>query len=161
MVRIAATGHRPAKCPCGYKEDHKWLKEVKGRLYADLDVGWSSRQLDHVVQGGAIGWDTWFAETALDIGIPVHSYLPFKGQESKWPKVAQDRYFRVLEKSAKVIYICEAYSNKAFYLRDRAMIDNCDLVFALLDPMNKDSGTFTTVEYAESKGIDVENYWRD
>lgn len=161
MIRIAGTGHRPAKCPCKYDENHKWLREMKGRLYADLDVGWNSQQIDFIINGGAIGFDTWFAEIALEIGIPVHTYVPFKGQESKWPKQAQDRYFRILEKSAKVIYVCESYSNKAFYLRDKAMIDNCDMVFCLLDPLNKESGTFTTVDYAKSKGIEVENYWRD
>jgi uncharacterized phage-like protein YoqJ len=161
MNKLVSIGGRPSSYPSLYDDNHKWANSVKRALMVDLDVGWSSCQILHVITGLNLGYDTWFAEIALDIGIPVHSYLPFKGQESKWPKAAQDRYFRILEKSEKVIYVCEAYSNRAFWLRDKAMIDNCDMVFCLLDPLNKDSGTFSTVDYAKSKGVEIENYWKD
>lgn len=160
-IIIAGTGHRPVYCPCKYDENHPWLKDLKRRLYADLDVGWNSQQIERIVCGGAIGFDTWLAEVALDVGIPIHVYVPFKGQESKWPPKAQDKYHDILSKAEKVVYVSESYSNKAFFDRDKAMVDNCDLIFALLDPQNMDSGTGHTVSYAKTKGVEIENYWRD
>ena len=47
---IAATGHRPKYCPCKYKENHPWLDDLKNRLYADLDVGYNSGQIDYLIR---------------------------------------------------------------------------------------------------------------
>lgn len=158
---IAGTGHRPKYCPCKYNEKHPWLVDLKRRLYADLDVGWNSQQIEYVISGMAIGFDTWLAEVCLDIGIPVHAYVPFKGQESKWIPSAIEHYNNILSKCENIVYIANSYSNKAFLDRNKAMVDKCDILFALADPYNLDSGTAHTVEYAKKQNKEIENYWRD
>ncbi len=160
-IIIAGTGHRPKYCPCKYNEKHPWLKDLKSRLYADLDVGWNSQQIEYVISGGAIGWDMWLAETAIEVGIPVHMYLPFRDQGSTWPTETQNRFKDLLSKASEVKYISETYSNKAFFKRDEAMIDACDIVFALLNPVAEEGGTYYTVQYAQKQNKEIENYWRD
>lgn len=158
---IAATGHRPKYCPCKYKENHPWLNDLKNRLYADLGAGYNSGQIQYLITGMAIGFDTWIAEVALELGIPVHAYIPFAGQENRWPTSSKEKYKDIISKSQNVVTISKEYHPKAFIERDKAMVDNCNMVMALLNPVVEEGGTFYTVKYAVSKKLKVENYWRD
>lgn len=161
MVKAMGTGHRPKFCPCKYREDHPWLVDLKSRLYADLDVGWSTGQIDVVITGMAIGWDTWLAEVALEVGIPVHAYVPFEGQGDRWPTKTKEKYMSILDRCDDVRYISKTYSQQAFLRRDRAMVDDSQLVLALLNPIVDEGGTYYTVKYAQEKKKDIINYWVD
>lgn len=154
---IAGTGHRPAYCPCQYDEEHEWFKSLYQRL--TLVLTQYESMVDCVISGMAIGWDTWLAEAALEVGIPVHAYVPFRDQGKKWPPTAFKRYENILDKSERVLYISEEYSNEAFLKRDRAMVDASTNVFALLDPEVTKGGTFYTVNYSKKRGIPVTNFW--
>jgi len=161
MNRIAGTGHRPKYCPCKYNDNHPWLKDLKNRLYCDLDVGYNSGQISHIITGMAVGFDTWLAEVAIELEIPIHCYIPFKGQESAWPTSTKEKYNQIIGKAEKIVVLHDQYKPSAFTERDRAMVDNCDMVFALLNPLAEEGGTFYTVKYAMSKKIKIQNYWND
>lgn len=154
---IAGTGHRPSYCPCKYKDVHPWLNKLK----EDVGQAFVDNGVTTVISGMAIGWDTWIAQVALDMGIPVHAYVPFKGQGSKWPTSSRREYERIIEASAEVLYISESYSNEAFLKRDRAMVDAADEVYALLNPLTTSGGTFYTVKYTEGVGKPIKHFWRD
>jgi uncharacterized phage-like protein YoqJ len=152
---IAGTGHRPKFCPCQYDHGHPWLRTLK------LNLARSLRGLDvkNVISGMAIGFDTWLAQAALDLEIPVHAYVPFKGQEEAWPKESRREYERIIKLSDVVLYLSDSYSNEAFLKRDRAMVDDCDQLFSLLNPEANSGGTFYTVKYAEKNNKPVTNFW--
>lgn len=154
---IAGTGHRPAFCPCMYDETHEWFIKLKSTLVGCLEP--FKDETECVISGMAIGWDTWLAEAALEVGIPVHAYVPFRDQGKKWPTFSQKRYKNILDKSDKVLYISEEYSNEAFLKRDRAMVDAATQVYALLNPEVTKGGTFYTVNYAKSNKVPVTNFW--
>ena len=158
---VATTGHVPKHCPCKYNENHPWLIDLKQRLLTDLSVGWQNKEIKCVISGLSIGFDMWVAETALEIGIPVHCHLPFQDQGAVWPTETKQRHANLVSRCERVVTISKQYHNKAFYLRDRGMVDEADIVIALLNDKLIDSGTYHTVEYAKSKNIHVENYWRD
>lgn len=158
---IAGTGHRPKYCPCKYNEKHPWLIDLKNRLYADLDVGWNTGRVSSIITGMAIGWDTWLAEVALDVGIPVQAYVPFESQGEKWPAKTKENYNKILDQCQNVLFISKTYNPQVFFKRDRAMIDDCDLVFSLLNPLADAGGTYYTVQYAKENKKPIENYWRD
>lgn len=158
---VCGTGHRPKYCPCKYNEKHPWLLDLKQRLYADLEIGYSTGQIDTVISGMAIGWDTWLAETALEVGIPVWAYVPFKGQGDRWPTKTKQVYDSILERAEKVKYISEQYSQQSFLKRDREMVDDSGLVLALLNPLADEGGTYYTVRYAQDKNKEIINYWVD
>lgn len=158
---IASIGDHPKTYPYKYNEKNKWVYSIKRDLLVDLDVGWISNQIQYIIVGANLGWDMWLAETAIELGIPVHMYLPFRDQGSTWPRETQERFKDLLSKSVEVKYISEVYSNKAFFKRDEAMIDACDIVFALLNPVAQEGGTYYTVQYAQKQNKEIENYWRD
>lgn len=152
---IAGTGHRPKFCPCKYKENHPWLVALKD----DLMLIFLQQRPTAVITGMAIGWDTWLAQVALEMGYPVWAYVPFRGQGENWPSSSRNEYKRILEASEKVLYISDEYHNDAFLKRDRAMVDDCDEVFALWNPEAQSGGTYYTVKYAEKNGKPITNFW--
>lgn len=154
---VAGTGHRPKFCPCKYKENHPWLLDLKERLKLHLSVN----KIDTVITGMAIGWDTWLAQVAIEMNIPIHAYVPFKGQSDAWPTQSRKTYDEILKKSECVKYISESYSSEAFLKRDREMVDDCDTVLALLNPLANNGGTYYTVQYAMRNNVPVINFWKD
>lgn len=154
---IAGTGHRPKSCPCGYDLNHIWLEDLRKRLRQAL----MDSQIETVIWGCALGFDTWLAEEALKVGKKIHAYMPFPNQGEKWPKFSRDKLTSLLNKSEKVVMCNEAYSWNAFLIRDRDMVNNCDEVFCLLNPSVSHSGTGHTVNYARSLDKKVTNFWKD
>jgi uncharacterized phage-like protein YoqJ len=54
-------------------------------------------------------------------------------------------------KAKDVRFISDTYSKQSFWIRDKYMVDNCDLLFAVFDG-DKNGGTWNTVKYAEQIG---------
>ena len=65
-----------------------------------------------------------------------------------------------MEAYSSYVYVaCEKYSNAAFHIRDRMMVDNSDIVLSLLIPDAVRSGTAVTVRYAEKHGKQIIPFW--
>jgi uncharacterized phage-like protein YoqJ len=159
---IAGTGHRPKYCPCNYDEGHPWLRALKEDLKTHLSILHIQSNGDLIVRaGGAIGWDTWLAQVALDLDLDLVLYLPFPGQAARWPQYSRDEYDRIKSKAGLVNYTDECYYPKVFFDRDKAMITGVDLVVSLLDPGVERGGTFYTVGEAKKMNIPVTNFWRE
>lgn len=154
---FCGTGHRPQFCPCKFDNNHPWLIALK----TDLTKYLSLYEPDHVICGGAIGMDTWLAEVTLDLGIPLHLYIPFEGQSKNWPYSSRKKYEEIMADAEAVKYISSTYSKEAFLKRDRAMVDDADAVLALLNPKADSGGTYYTVKYAEQKQKKIANFWKD
>lgn len=152
---IAGTGHRPKYCPCKYKDSHPWLSELK------RDLRESIQEAKTIITGMALGWDIWLAQVALENKIPIHCYIPFRGQEFSWPTSNRKEYQRIFGLAEKVVYISEQYYKECYLERDRAMVDDCDKVYSLLNPEVDSGGTYYTVQYAKSKNLEIKNFWRD
>ena len=152
---IAGTGHRPKYCPCKYQDPHPWLDDLRRRLKHSL---WAIKP-EAVITGMAIGWDTWLAQEALILSIPVHAYVPFKDQGSNWPVAPRKEYERILGESAIIKYISEDYYPNVFFERDRAMVADCDEMFSLLNPEATRGGAFYTVDYAKKQNKKITNFW--
>lgn len=153
---IAGTGHRPKYCPCQYNENHPWLLDLKKDLREKL----LEKSPDSVISGMAIGFDTWLANAALDLNIKLLCYVPFNDQGKTWPKKAYREYCSILERAHVILYLSNTYTEDCFLKRDRAMIDDCDEVFALLNPECSTGGTYYTVNYANNKNRKITHFWR-
>ena len=160
---IAGTGHRPKYCPCKYKNNHPWLIALKTNLKDYLyKTALIEEDYNIIVRaGGAIGWDTWLAQVALELDLTLHLYLPFKDQGKEWPSDSRKEYERIKGEADKIIYTSENYHLKAFFDRDLAMITGADKVVSLLDPKVNSGGTFYTVGEAKKLGIDIINFWEN
>ena len=121
---IAATGHRPKYCPCKYNEKHPWLKDLKNRLYADLDVGYNSGQISKLLTSIHIGLGFWISEIAIEIGIPVHALILNKGEESMWSKTEIDRYNSILDKCEKTHTLSDSYTFNLYKKRDDLILED-------------------------------------
>ena len=154
---IAATGHRPKWLPCKYDERHPWLTALKHDLLNSL----IEDKPEYIISGMALGWDTWFAKAGLHLEIPVHCYVPFKEQGKNWPKQSRDVYLSIIERAAKTVYTSEEYTRDCFEIRDRAMVDCADKVYALYNEEMYKSGTGMTVRYAEKMSVPITHFWRE
>jgi uncharacterized phage-like protein YoqJ len=150
---ICGTGHRPDKL-CNWRE---W--DNHQMILVDIAKAWLSWHTpDVVITGMAIGWDQVLAEACIDVGIEYRAYVPFKGQESKWPPNAQSVYNSLLDNASEVKYVCEeGYAPWKMQKRNEAMVDDSDLVLALWN--GTEGGTGNCIKYAQSKNKRITNLW--
>lgn len=159
-IIIAGTGHRPKYCPCQYQEDHPWLINLKKRLENYL-IEMGSGDTHRIIRsGGAIGWDTWLAQVALDLDLELHLYLPFPEQGKNWPIQTRKEYERIKEEADVVNFTSDKYYPTVFHDRDIQMIKGSDKVVALLNPEVSSGGTFFTAAKAKEMNIHVVNFWK-
>lgn len=158
---IAGTGHRPKYCPCKYKDNHPWLINLKKRLSNYLIEIRDHREDDIIRAGGAIGWDTWLAQVALELDFTLHLYLPFPDQGKNWPTKSRKEYERIKKEADVINFTSEEYHPEVFLDRDVQMITGSDTVVSLLNPEVDSGGTYYTVQEAKKLKIPVINFWRD
>lgn len=153
---IAGTGHRPDKIRMGALDGYQ--APVHARLVGVARVALVRHAPDRVISGMALGWDTALAEAALDLGIPYDAYVPFEGQESRWPAGAQRRYHDLLRLARQVLVVSPgSYSVERMDLRNERMVDDCDLLLALWN--GTPGGTRNCIRYASSVRRQMVNVW--
>ena len=148
---IAGTGHRPDKLG-GYS------KQVFDDLVYLATIGLKKYQPTLVISGMALGWDQALAQAAVDLGHPFHAYIPFEGQESRWPKDSQSSFKSLISKAAHV-EVCSpgGYSARAMQVRNERMVDDCDMLLALWNGTS--GGTANCIRYATQKERKLINAW--
>lgn len=148
---LAGTGHRPDKLG-GYEV------EATMRVIDFATKMMSERAPSRIITGMAIGWDMALAQAAMNLGIPFHAYVPFEGQELKWP-MSTRLYYKVLLNKAEHIEICSTggYSKASMHFRNQRMVDDCDAVAALWN--GSPGGTNNCIAYAMLVGKPYINYW--
>ena len=93
--RLMVTGHRPHKL--------RGQEHVVARVLHTKLVGAKEQHPKlHAISGMAMGVDIMFAEAALGLGIPVEAFIPFTGQETRWPRTWQERWHRIIERAVLV-----------------------------------------------------------
>lgn len=152
---LAGTGHRPKYLPCKYKENHPWLDSLKVRIREKL----IELEPEAVISGVAIGFDTWLAQVALELKIPLWCYIPFPEQGTKWPSESRKIYKELLDKCERSVILSPSYSTDCFFVRDRAMVDKADKIIALWNPELLSGGTYYTVEYTKKQNKEVINLY--
>ncbi len=154
---VAFTGRRPEKLP--FPEDpchagYGTFRASEARVIRELyDRGYT-----RFISGMARGFDMWTAEDVLALrdrcpGIALVCALPFPGQASGWSEFDRARWQRVLDRADEVITVSPAYTSGCFYVRNRYMVDQADLVLGAYTDLS--GGTGQTVRYALMKGRTV------
>lgn len=149
----AATGHRPDKLG-GYSPS------VETQL-----VFFAIEMLDEIepkgmIVGMALGWDMAVAEACYLLGIPYHAYVPFVGQESKWPSPSRHLYVSLCSKALEYVVVSDgSYAVEKMQIRNRAMVDAAgEGVLALWN--GTPGGTANCVKYAQlTAGKPMTNVW--
>jgi len=155
------TGHRPLKL-FNVEDYNQISKADMAKLYlfaVHIMKGFKAGGLERFISGMAIGWDQAMAQAAVDLDIPFDAAVPFKGQESKWPRHVQVEYHELLAHAREIHIISSGgYSTSAMYKRDEWIVDHSSVVAALYDGQPR-GGTYHTVQYAVRKKVMLINYW--
>ena len=93
--RLMVTGHRPHKL----RGRERAVEQV---LRAKLVSAKEQHPRLHAISGMAMGVDILFAETALALDIPVEAFIPFEGQEARWPWTWQKRWNTICDRAVLV-----------------------------------------------------------
>ena len=147
MYHLWLSGHRPSKLG-GYDDNDPLNRWVIGQLRSEiLSVVDLVQGQVLGITGMALGVDTWGAEIFKDLEIPYICALPFKGQQSKWPRASQDRWAQALDHAEGIIIVSEGgYSGFKMQKRNEWMVDNGDEGIVVWD--GTPGGTANCVNYA-------------
>ncbi len=110
--------------------------------------------------GGAMGFDMLAAECVLeakkeDPDIKLLLFLPHKGQASNWRESEKRRYEDIIHRADGISYACEEYVQGCMFTRNRRLCDASSVCIAFLE--HGSGGTFYTVKYARSVGLEIIN----
>ena len=140
-MRIAITGHRPARLKGQENFIEDWIKDNLNKYDCTT-----------AISGMAQGVDQIFARVAAEKDIPLICCYPYRKdffhQEER----------KILSKAKDIKFISEVYTgNRVYWLRDKYMVDNCDLLFAVWDGVEV-GGTWLTINYARKIGKPIVYY---
>lgn len=147
MMRITVTGHRPNKLR-GLDVDAFALAAFASRAPAGAEFN----------IGMALGWDLACAQACTRLGIPYRAFIPFEGQELRWPSADRMRYTLLLNCATDVQVVSRVPCREAYTDRNKVMVDNCAAVWALWD--GSAGGTGHCVGYAMGRQFEVWNWWQ-
>lgn len=154
MAKVAFTGYRPEKMPFRESDADPSYLRFRRTLYKIIcrlaELGYTD-----FVSGVALGFDTWVAEDVLRLraeqrGVTLECAIPFPTQDEKWRERDRFRRERILAAADKVVTVSPEYTNSAFFLRNRYMVDESDAVVCCYD--GKSGGTAYTIDYARQAG---------
>lgn len=153
---VAGTGHRPDKITMGGRNAYD--AAVHARLVELAVAVLKQPRPKVVISGMALGWDTALADAAVELDIDLWAYIPFIGQEKRWPEASQAHYTRLLTLAEKVVVCSEGgYAAWKMQVRNKRMVDDCDRLLALWN--GSDGGTANCVRYARERGRKIVNLW--
>ena len=150
------TGHRPKFFPWGSNTGDpaaaKMLHALESEILQAIADGYTT-----FLYGGALGVDTWAAETALrlrkKLPLTLIAVLPFPGYNAD---VTEDSYRQIIAKSDRILYVEATQRMSALAARDRYMIDHSSRLIAVYDERSHiHSGTWRALCYARKKQLGI------
>ena len=150
MKSICATGHRQI-----YEDGRDLFCRVLDTVRKKARMGYTT-----FYAGGALGFDTLFAEAVLSARrecptIRLVVVIPCRDQAARWSQTDRARYLRILSAADETVCLFERYTSGCMHARNRYMVEHSDLCLAYL--VKNEGGTAYTAKYAMSRGIPVEN----
>lgn len=151
--RVAVSGHRGL----GDADQQERLRQQCRQLLKEVKAKHPDVEALTAIAEGA---DTLFAETALELGIPLRVVLPFATYIEDFAEgPARERFLRLQQaaKSMEKLNYAER-SDEAYFAGGLWVVDRANLLVALWDgqPARGHGGTAEIVAYARSKNIPVE-----
>lgn len=153
-MRIAFTGHRPESLPFRLDsyECHQMEMALQHIIQEKIKEG-----CDTFYCGAARGIDIICGEIVLSekaAGYPhiqLICAIPFKEQANRWEPDWQIRYNSLLRNTDRIVQLCDHYQRDCYFIRNRYMVDNSDILIAVYDGSGK-GGTAYTVNWAKKQG---------
>lgn len=138
-MKIAITGHRPQRLKGQQNLIKKWAEMQLTSLHPSV-----------IYDGMAQGADQIVALVAKQLNIPIICCYPF-------PRTQYHPTEQYIMENNEVIFVSPNYSKQSYWLRDKFMVDNADIVLSIWDGI-RTGGTFLTINYAIGQGKKIINY---
>lgn len=153
------TGHRPSRFH--FPEFDPRCDKLKAAIEGEIKRFYEERGVRAVWVGGAMGVDTWAAETVLALreqeeyhDLALYLAVPFPGFDRDFPPKQKERYQRILEQCTDSVVVCQTFRPDAYKRRDYYMVDRSACGIAVYDQDRTiRSGTGMTVNYATKKKL--------
>lgn len=148
---VTGTGHRPNKLGGHGRDVFERLVQLAIHAIKRLEP-------KELISGMALGWDQALVEACIRLRFPFAAYVPFAGQESKWPEDSRRTYDYLMAHASRIVVVCDGgYAAWKMQKRNQRMCDDADLILALFD--GSTGGTGNCVQYAKSIKRPVLNVW--
>jgi hypothetical protein len=156
-LRVAVTGHRDWSKPS--QERLKLFSAIE-KFFSVLEMAEIPSERVIMMHGCARGIDLWFGQYAYINDIQLHLYLPI-------PYELQIKLggFRHIDKvslkeqmqySSKVKVVSEKYHRKCYTDRNKALVNNCDILLTYFTRQRSGSGhAMRYAEWAHRKVVDL------
>ena len=150
------TGHRPQFFPWGGNTGDpaavKMLHALESEILQAIADGYTT-----FLYGGALGVDTWAAETVLrlreNLPLTLITVLPFPGYNAD---VTEDFYRQIIAESDRILYVEATRRMSALAARDRYMVNLSSRLIAVYDERSRiHCGTWRALCYAREKQLDI------
>lgn len=154
----AFTGHRPSHFSFAYDEKHPDCIAIK-KAMLDKMLMLIDRGVTSFISGMALGADIWGAELTLELKakhskLQLQAALPCETQANRWSDQQRERYFNILSKCDKVVYVSRQYTRSCMFDRNRYMVDRAAFLLAVYGG-GSSGGTAYTIQYAKSKQREI------
>lgn len=128
------------------------LRALESEIRLAIDDGYTT-----FLYGGALGVDTWAAETVLrlreNLPLTLIAVLPFPGYNAD---VTEDSYRQIIAESDRILYVEATRRMSALAARDRYTVDHSSRLIAEYDEHSRiHSGTWRALCYAREKKLDI------
>lgn len=153
MIRMALTGHRPARL--------KYNSRLEAEEWRPI-IDWLKQQIKTIgvtdaICGMAEGCDCVYALAVMELkdeghGINLHCVLPCDNYQSGYYI-----YDKIRSYADTWISLSKEYYRGCDDVRDQYMVDNSDKIFAIWDGI-KAGGVWSTIRKSQKKSIDVVYY---
>ncbi|MBQ7408503.1 MAG: DUF1273 family protein [Clostridia bacterium] len=152
MKTLCVTGHRPEGLPWQKDKNHPerlyFLQLLKKHILYCISQGYS-----HFIAGGALGVDTDFALTVLDLkksgyDITLEIAVPCADQNKGWKKDDSQIYNEILNKADIVTTLSPHYYPFCMQRRNEYMVNKSDGVLCCWNGIKK-GGTYYTIRIAQ------------
>ena len=144
----ALSGHRVIKKDFD-RENLK--KTIYGIIRSGYDIFYLGMARGFDMEGCRI-LEKYNEENTLE-KVKIIACIPCKDQDRYFSEKEKKEYLECLDKCDEAVYISESYINGCMQIRNRYMIDRCDLLLAYL--YKNSGGTFYTVSYAQKKEKEI------
>ena len=156
-ITCCFSGYRPQKLPWGMDEEDPRCADLKDRIRDAAEALYASG-IRHFICGMALGADTYFCETVLDLrderqDITVEAALPCEEQYRDWTSEQRYRHLMLVSRCDFETLVSRRYTRECMRIRNQYMVDNSSVLLCVFD--GRPGGTMQTMAYARKCGLEI------
>ncbi|MCL2507923.1 MAG: DUF1273 domain-containing protein [Oscillospiraceae bacterium] len=159
MLSCCFTGHRAEKISFSTDENADEFRSMRRDIFLVLE-NLHKKGVSMFYTGMSSGADIWFAEAVSELKkeyfyIKLAAVVPFRGQDSRYSDEDKRRYREILAMCDETVCLSDHYFKGCYAERNKYMVDHSDVLVALYDPTQRQSGTGQTVRLARARGMEI------